>query len=230
MTSSLGSALVGATCLLLSSALAPSALAETWEPRTLDCASFDQEGAAGQRIMLAAFSLTLPSAPNLCIQGRDETSVWLSTNALMGKKLMEPPSPQEMKHSLAMHASLKSTTGQPVRTAADLRAVAEGIAAAPEGFSVHRSTLTPVKRGGVDCISIASLQEDLENPLSPSGAFMLEVPEELVCLYPGQPDVVVTIGYSERYPKGYEPPRLLAEALKPQLDAFMRSLAFDSTP
>jgi hypothetical protein len=213
--------------LLLASiaASSPEAIAETWQPRVLDCSTYGLAVAAGQRIALQGFSVVLPSDANWCVQSQDEKSLVLTRTPLTGKMLMERPSASEIKHGIVLHASLASTLDGPVRTLDELRRVAQTMASAAEGFAVRNSALTPTKRSGADCIGIATHVEDLNNPLSPSGGFNLLI-EDLVCLHPGLLDVVVVIGYSERYPSGYEPRPLLAEALRPQLDAFVGSLTF----
>jgi hypothetical protein len=206
---------------------ATSAPAENWQPVKMDCR--EMEPARGQQIVLTGFSVRLPSNPNWCIFGRDAANLAISTNTLFGKTLTQPPPVEEVRHSLTVLASFVEGGDSPVRTLAELRAVAVVMASAGPRFTVLRSTLTPIKHAGADCVRIVSLQEE-RNPLSPTGVFTLEVPETLVCLHPGIAGAIVTIGYSERYAKGYEPQPRLVEALKPELDAIMQSLAFQSKP
>jgi hypothetical protein len=113
----------------------------------------------------------------------------------------------------------------PIRNAQDLKALTERRfqAAAGGRFTTLQSSIRVDLSLGAQCVRADSAQEERDNPRVP-GVVLILLIHTLDCLHPQTPGYVVSISYSERYPKGQRP--FAPETLQAEGEPFIRSAMF----
>ena len=111
----------------------------------------------------------------------------------------------------------------PIRNAQDLKELTERRFQSSGRFTMIESSIRIDTGMGAECVRSDTVQEERDNPRSP-GVVLVMVIHTLDCLHPQTPGHVVSVGYSERYPKGQQP--LPAETLRAEGEPFIRSATF----
>jgi hypothetical protein len=113
----------------------------------------------------------------------------------------------------------------PIRNAQDLKALTERRfqTAAGGRFTTIQSSVRVDLSLGAQCVRVDSAQEERDNPRVP-GVVLILLIHTVDCLHPQTPGYVVSISYSERYPKGQRP--FAAETLQAEGEPFIRSATF----
>jgi hypothetical protein len=112
----------------------------------------------------------------------------------------------------------------PIRNAQDLKEVEERRLQSDERYTTIESSARVDTSRGADCVRIDAVQEVRDNPRFP-GVVLVLVSRVLDCLHPQSPGYMVSVGYSERYPKGQRT-LFSAETLQSEGEAFIRSATF----
>ena len=217
-----------------------------WTPQTFDCWKLDLRPPPSGRIALEGFSILAPRGPKWCLFKQDGRLILFTAFSFLGVRLEQPPLRDELAHTFEAQAERAVVKERRVDTPAALLAFAQdwvkaGFAIEPGNplvlrtqpdprFSMRISSVAAEKVQGADCVRYSGVEEEANNPRSPTGAFTIEVPDGLLCLIPGVPAGLAWIGYSERYPKGLDPRPRVAETLKTQITDFMQSLKFGAAP
>jgi hypothetical protein len=110
---------------------------------------------------------------------------------------------------------------------ADLQAFAEQRLRGGERFTTLRSRVVPEQSLGAECVRVASLSEERDNPMSPSAVLALSI-EGVYCRHPLSPRFLFLFSYSERHPKT-EASRLDV-TLRSEVEAVLRSVVFSAFP
>ena len=111
----------------------------------------------------------------------------------------------------------------PVRNAQDLKDVEERRLQSGGRYTTLESSLRIDTSRGAECVRVDAVPEERDHPRFP-GVVLILVSHALDCLHPQNPGYVVSVGYSERYPKGQSV--FSAESLRPEGEAFIQSATF----
>lgn len=111
----------------------------------------------------------------------------------------------------------------PIRNAQDLKEVTERRLQSGGRFVTIESNVRPDTSMGTECVQVDAVQEERNNPRFPDAVLVL-VSHAVDCLHPRSPGYVVSVSYSERYPKGQQP--FSAETLRAEGEPFIRSATF----
>lgn len=108
----------------------------------------------------------------------------------------------------------------PIRNAQDLKEVTERRLQSGGRFVTIESNVRPDTSMGTECVQVDAVQEERNNPRFPDAVLVL-VSHAVDCLHPRSPGYVVSVSYSERYPKGQQ--RFSAKTLRAEGEPFIRS-------
>jgi hypothetical protein len=111
----------------------------------------------------------------------------------------------------------------PVRNAQDLKEVTERRLQSGGRFTTIEASVRPDTSNGAECVRVDAVQEERDNPRA-AGVVLVLVTHVLDCLHPQSPGYVVSVGYSERYPKGQQ--ALPVETLQAEGEPFIHSALF----
>jgi hypothetical protein len=111
----------------------------------------------------------------------------------------------------------------PVRNAQDLKEVTERRLQSGGRFTTIEASVRPDTSNGAECVRVDAVQEERDNPRLP-GVVLVLVSHALDCLHPQSPGYVVSVSYSERYPKGQQ--AWSAEILQAEGEPFIHSALF----
>jgi hypothetical protein len=111
----------------------------------------------------------------------------------------------------------------PVRNAQDLKEVEERRLQSGGRFTTIEASVRPDTSNGAECVRVDAVQEERDNTRA-AGVVLVLVTHVLDCLHPQSPGYVVSVGYSERYPKDQQ--ALSVETLQAEGELFIHSALF----
>jgi hypothetical protein len=188
-----------------------------------------------------------PAGPHWCLAARDESGVVYGKNAFGGRALQAAPGLEEQAHTFVAVAYVAAVDGPRPADVEALRTFVEawlrngGLSqmqtagkvvmsakpAAGTRFTTVQASVVVDSSLGAPCVRSSSVTEERDNPRARGGVFVLEEPDNYVCLHPTSPEELIVLGYSERYIKGRHPGPRFVETLRSELEPFMRGIRFD---
>ena len=199
---------------------------------------------ADQRLDFHGFSILPPKGEHWCIFNRDSHLIAFGKNLFGGKLWRKPPRPAERAHSFVAVAAAVEVKDAKVESFAELQAFVERwlrrggvmrrvgskwvLDSTPLNprFTLVESKVVIDRSLGADCVRTDVVIEERDNPRVPQFVLVLKEPHNFLCLHPYSMGLLIFISYSERYVRGAEPRPLLADALKHEVEPFLRSVVF----
>ena len=213
------------------------------QPFTMTCSSI---GAAtvepGERIDLEGFSVTAPRDRRWCLAFKGPRQVVFGTHPLMGQYIETPEArmaentvvmvAQRVRHGAASLADADEFQqfveawigrGFGVNTSGSEFIVADAV---DPRFTVLRSSVRPEPFLNADCVRYVLESEERSNPRVPTKVLIINARGQ-VCNHPKDPDYLVAMQFSERYPRGEQiDPRLFGSLERQHAEPFFKSLVF----
>jgi hypothetical protein len=168
-----------------------------------------------QRVELDGVSVLPPAGQSWYVGPRD------------GRHIMFGRMPPRPPHTIAAMTlvdkiEIGGAVLGPVRNAQDLKEVTERRLQSGGRFTTIEASVR-LDTTMAECVRVDAVQEERDNPRFP-GVVLVLVTHVLHCLHPRNPDYVVSVGYSERYPRGQQ--AFSAETLRDEGEPFIRSATF----
>jgi hypothetical protein len=238
---------LAAILFLFTAAGCAAPVANPARPVTFDCAAVQLAPVTdpAQRFDFAThgFSVLPPRGEHWCIFRRDARGVQFTTHPLFGKKLERRPSQNEVRHTVAMIATVVEIEGAVPDRADTLRAFVEQWLASggPTREAGGKLVLSVASSRGrrieakvvaddslnAACARYDAVMEERDNPRYPGTMFVVVFRSNYLCRHPVAPDpTFIWVGYSERYVQASETPPLVADARRDEIELFARSLLF----
>ncbi len=135
--------------------------------------------------------------------------------------------PAEMAHTFIAVARTDHVKKSEIETAWKLRQFVELnlIWAWTDRFKLVESKVVPISSLGSDGAQYDVVNEERDNPRFP-GFVLLMTTHGIQCRHPYSPGLLVNVAYGERHLQGDQPRPLLIEALKHEVEPFLKSLEF----
>jgi hypothetical protein len=169
-----------------------------------------------QRVELDGVWVLPPAGQTWYVGPRDRQHV------VFGRK---PPQPPHTVGAMALVDKIEigGAVLGPVRNAQDLKEVTERRLQSGGRFTTLESSVRLDTNRGAECVRVDAVQEERDNPRMP-GVVLILVSHALDCLHPQNSGYVVSVSYSERYPKGQQ--AFSAETLQAEGESFIRNATF----
>ena len=169
-----------------------------------------------QRVELVGVSVLPPAGQTWYLGPRD------CCHIAFGRR---PPDPPHTIVALALVEKIEigGAVLGPIQNAQDLKEVTERRLQSDGHITTIESSVRVDTGRDAECVRIDAVQEVRDNPRFP-GVVLVLVAHTLDCLHPQAPGYMVSIGYSERYPKGQQ--AFSAEALRTEGELFIQSATF----
>jgi hypothetical protein len=208
--------------------------APPWQPTTLTCGSFRRApvvGTTGPVTLRSAGIVVLPPrGEHWCFAEVDATGVTFTKSLLLGKRLETRPETWELLHTLVASVAIDRVDPPRIADTDRLRAyadqtIAQAMAEATKAYP-HRTLdlrISLDRSLGIDCVRVDHTQEQRGNPNLPGGV-LTQVTRSNYCRHPDAPEIVVVIGFSERYIKDRHRPVL--DDLSDEVTAFAKGVRF----
>ena len=172
-----------------------------------------------QRLEISGISILPP-------QGDDWAFIKGPHKVIFGKKIVKRRGrPAEMAHTFVAVARTDHVKKSEIETAWKLRQFVKRSFISADRFKLVESKVVSISSLGSDCAQYDVVNEERDNPRFP-GFVLLMTTHGIQCRHPYSPGLLVNVAYGERHLQGDQPRPLLIEALKHEVEAFLKSLKF----
>lgn len=147
-----------------------------------------------------------------------------------GKKIVKRRGrPAEMAHTFIAVARTDYVNKFEIETPRKLRQFVERTLISADRFKLVEFKAISDTSLGSDCVQYDAIAEEHDNPRF-QGFVLLITTHGLQCRHPYFPGLLIHVYYSERHIQGEQPQPLLFEALKHEVEPFLKSLVFAKVP